>query len=412
MALKSAQITTIISSSLQSIEGAQEYIEGTADTVSGITADGQTVTFKLCSPNGDFLMAMAQWAPYPKHLLEGEDPLTLHTCSFWQAPVGSGPYKFKEFQPGSYLILEAYDGYYGEQPGIKTVQLTVTSDSQLVTKTQAGELDLSEFSDYASVEQVLSANPALTSYEIEDAMYLRVLSFNLNGNDKLQDIRVRQAISQAIDKQTICDQLFNGQAMLMNTLVPTSRVEYNADAQTLSYDPDTAKALLEEAGYDFSQPIRIAYFYSDQQTIDLMDTLKYYLEQVGFTVELNFLKGDLLDLIYTTRDYDMIYRGLSSTGAGEIYGWQKAGSIHEAIYGTSLQEGWADLLNRYTEAGVKERVEVVKELQAHEIEACEDIPLWNLKTYVVVNSSRLDLPTQFQYGIFNYERHLEQWHLK
>ena len=397
---------------LEMIEGAQEYIEGTADTVSGITADGQTVTFKLSSPNGDFLMAMAQWAPYPKHLLEGEDPLTLHTCSFWQAPVGSGPYKFKEFQPGSYLILEAYDGYYGEQPGIKTVQLTVTSDSQLVTKTQAGELDLSEFSDYASVEQVLSANPALTSYEIDDAMYLRVLSFNLNGNDKLQDIRVRQAISQAIDKQTICDQLFNGQAMLMNTLVPTSRVEYNADAQTLSYDPDTAKALLEEAGYDFSQPIRIAYFYSDQQTIDLMDTLKYYLEQVGFTVELNFLKGDLLDLIYTTRDYDMIYRGLSSTGAGEIYGWQKAGSIHEAIYGTSLQEGWADLLNRYTEAGVEERVEVVKELQAHEIEACEDIPLWNLKTYVVVNSSRLDLPTQFQYGIFNYERHLEQWHLK
>ena len=77
-----------------------------------------------------------------------------------------------------------------------------------------------------------------------------------------------------------------------------------------------------------------------------------------------------------------------------------------------LQEGWADLLNRYTEAGVEERVEVVKELQAHEIEACEDIPLWNLKTYVVVNSSRLDLPTQFQYGIFNYERHLEQWHLK
>ena len=281
-----------------------------------------------------------------------------------------------------------------------------------MTKTQAGELDLSEFSDYASVKQVLSANPALTSYEIDDAMYLRVLSFNLNGNDKLQDIRVRQAISQAIDKQTICDQLFNGQAMLMNTLVPTSRVEYNADAQTLSYDPDTAKALLEEAGYDFSQPIRIAYFYSDQQTIDLMDTLKYYLEQVGFTVELNFLKGDLLDLIYTTRDYDMIYRGLSSTGAGEIYGWQKAGSIHEAIYGTSLQEGWADLLNRYTEAGVEERVEVVKELQAHEIEACEDIPLWNLKTYVVVNSSRLDLPTQFQYGIFNYERHLEQWHLK
>ena len=62
MALKSAQITTIISSSLQSIEGAQEYIEGTADTVSGITADGQTVTFKLSSPNGDFLMAMAQWA--------------------------------------------------------------------------------------------------------------------------------------------------------------------------------------------------------------------------------------------------------------------------------------------------------------------------------------------------------------
>lgn len=412
MALKSAQITTIISGSLQSIVGAQEYVDGTADTVSGITADGQTVTFELTSPNGDFLLAMAQWAPYPKHLLEGEDPLTLHNCSFWQAPVGSGPYKFKEFQPGSYLILEAYDGYYGEQPGIKTVQVSFASESQQVTKTQAGELDLCDFTDWASVEQVLSANPSLTSYEIETAMYLRVLSFNINGNDKLQDIRVRKAIAQAIDKQTICEQLFNGQAMLMNTLVPTSRVEYNADAEILSYDPEAAKALLEEAGYDFSQSIRIGYFYDDQQTIDLMDTLKYYLEQVGLTVELKFLKGDLLDLIYTTRDYDVIYRGLSSTGAGEIYGWQKAGSVHESIYGTSLQDGWADLLQQYTEAGVNERIEIVKQLQAHEIEAVEDIPLWNLKTYVVVNSDRLDLPTQFQYAIFNYERHLEQWHLK
>lgn len=412
MALKSAQITTIISGSLQSIVGAQEYVDGTADAVSGITADGQTVTFELTSPNGDFLLAMAQWAPYPKHLLEGEDPLTLHNCSFWQAPVGSGPYKFKEFQPGSYLILEAYDGYYGEQPGIKTVQVSFASESQQVTKTQAGELDLCDFTDWASVEQVLSANPSLTSYEIETAMYLRVLSFNINGNDKLQDIRVRKAIAQAIDKQTICEQLFNGQAMLMNTLVPTSRVEYNADAEILSYDPEAAKALLEEAGYDFSQSIRIGYFYDDQQTIDLMDTLKYYLEQVGLTVELKFLKGDLLDLIYTTRDYDVIYRGLSSTGAGEIYGWQKAGSVHESIYGTSLQDGWADLLQQYTEAGVNERIEIVKQLQAHEIEAVEDIPLWNLKTYVVVNSDRLDLPTQFQYAIFNYERHLEQWHLK
>lgn len=412
MALKSAQITTIISGSLQSIVGAQEYVDGTADAVSGITADGQTVTFELTSPNGDFLLAMAQWAPYPKHLLEGEDPLTLHNCSFWQAPVGSGPYKLKEFQPGSYLILEAYDGYYGEQPGIKTVQVSFASESQQVTKTQAGELDLCDFTDWASVEQVLSANPSLTSYEIETAMYLRVLSFNINGNDKLQDIRVRKAIAQAIDKQTICEQLFNGQAMLMNTLVPTSRVEYNADAEILSYDPEAAKALLEEAGYDFSQSIRIGYFYDDQQTIDLMDTLKYYLEQVGLTVELKFLKGDLLDLIYTTRDYDVIYRGLSSTGAGEIYGWQKAGSVHESIYGTSLQDGWADLLQQYTEAGVNERIEIVKQLQAHEIEAVEDIPLWNLKTYVVVNSDRLDLPTQFQYAIFNYERHLEQWHLK
>ena len=134
----------------------------------------------------------------------------------------------------------------------------------------------------------------------------------------------------------IARNVFSGGAVAVESVELYGTDLYNTSL-TGNFDPDGAKALLEEAGYDFSQPIRIAYFYSDQQTIDLMDTLKYYLEQVGFTVELNFLKGDLLDLIYTTRDYDMIYRGLSSTGAGEIYGWQKAGSIHEAIYGTSLQ---------------------------------------------------------------------------
>lgn len=412
MALQSAQINSVISAAMQSIEGADAYVAKEADSVSGVTAEGNVVTFKLKQPNGDFLLAMSLWAPYPKHLLENEDPLTLHNCSFWQAPVGSGPYKFKEFQPGAYLILEAYEGYYGEQPGIKTVQLSVTSDSQMATKAQAGELDLCEFSDLATVEQVMNANAALKKYEIEDAMYIRMLSFNMNGNKKMEDIRVRKAIAQAIDKKSICEQLFGGQAIMMDTLVPTSRIEYNPDAQTLSYDPEAAAELLKQAEYDFSQPLRIGYFYEDQQTIDLMDTLKYYLEQVGFSVELKFLKGDLLDLIYETRDYDLIYRGLSSTGVGEVYTWQKAGSIHEKIYGSSMQDGWADMIEQYVQSDSEKRIEIVKALQAHEIEACQDVPLWNLKTYVLVNEDRVNVPGEFQYGIFNYERHLENWSVK
>lgn len=419
MALKSTQINSVFINAFKKIEGADKYLDGSAEHVSGISVDGKKVTFKLSEPCGSFLLTMAQWPPYPKHLLEKEDPATLHQASFWMEPVGSGPYKFKEFQPGSYVILEAYDGYYGEKPQIKTIKFDVTSDSQLAVKAQAGEVDY--FATMAmskeTIDQILTKNPSYEAHEVTNMLYMRQLVANLNGsdgkgNDKIKDIRVRQAVMYALDRDTICEQIYSGQAQVMNSAVPTSYPEYDDSVTKFSYDPEKAKALLKEAGYDFSKPIRIGYYYNDQQTIDLMDTVKHYLEQVGFTVELNFLKGDLLSLIYEVRDYDFIYCGLSAMSWDEVYSSHGSSSMFAKIFGSEYTESWAAMLKELSQVPDEEKGPVLKKLQQHEAETMEWMPLWNMKMYILVNKDRLDRPGDYANEWTNYDRSLASWTLK
>ena len=174
---------------------------------------------------------------------------------------------------------------------------------------------------------------------------------------------------------------------------------------------DEAARLLEEAGYDFSQPIRIAYFYDDQPTIDAMDVIKYNLEQLGLTVELNYLSGDLVTLIYDTRDYDFIYQGLSTMLVSGAYNFHRNTGAFYKILGDMYNETWADMLKRFDTTMPEDRQPIIDELQAHESETMEIFPLWSYKQFTLVNESMLDCPKNFSSGR-NQERHWEDWHLK
>lgn len=94
-ALKGSLLNGIYNTAFGRIEGCQAYKDGSADEISGITVDGNTVTFKMAQPSATFLKIMGQFAILPKHCLDGADLLELHNNEFWQAPVGSGMYKLE-----------------------------------------------------------------------------------------------------------------------------------------------------------------------------------------------------------------------------------------------------------------------------------------------------------------------------
>jgi len=416
MALKSTQITSLFMTNFKKIEGAQDYVDGKADSVKGITVSGNVITIKLVEPSSTFLLVMAQWPPYPKHLLEKEPPETLHIAKFWEKPVGNGPFMVTEFIPGEYAILERFDGYYGTKPKIAKVKLGNIGEGDYVTKAQANELDYFMTRSLEIVNEVLK-NPNYKANPV-DILYLRYFNYNLagyggKGKSLVADKRVREAILYAIDRKSIVDKLFPGQGAVLNTMVPTAMPEYNKDAVTYDYNPEKAKQLLKEAKFDFSKPLRITYYYNDQQTQDLMDAIVFYLGEVGIKVEHFLLQGDLTSAIYDKREYDLCYSGFAPASYEEIY----------AIFTSknpTMNKLWPSEPNKFDPliaelqktSDPAKKVELIKQLQAVESEYVWTGYLFSLKNYVLVNESRLNRTGKFGHEWTNYDRDVENWELK
>lgn len=414
MAIKAASINGTFAGAFAKIEGAADWKAGKADKLKGVTVDGNSVTIKLTEPVGVFLLVMAQWPPYPKHLLEKEDPAKLHLANFWNKPIGNGPYKVTEVQPNNYAILELNNDFYGTKPKIQKIKLQLLTEDKIVTKAQANELDYAKVMSLEQVNEVLK-NPAYKAYPV-DIFFDRYLQANMNGKDgkgnaKIADLRVRQALLYAIDRKSIADKLFKGQAELLETKIPSALPEYNKNAAKYGYDPEKAKKLLKDANFDFSQTIKLQYYYTDQQTIDLIDTIKYYWEQVGVKVETSLMQGNLLELIYTTRDYDFLYAGLSAMALEEAYAlFHTDSSLGMQLFkGDSTWDGLINDLRKSTEQ--KDRVAAVGKLQDNEAKYLWHMPLFSIKQYIIVNESRLKTAKVFGNEWFNYNRKVEDWEL-
>ena len=416
MALKSASINSVFSGAFSKIVGAQDWQSGKADDLKGVTVEGDKLTIQLTEPVGVFPLVMAQWPPYPKHLLEKEDPAKLHLSSFWEKPIGNGPYMLMEVKPNNYAIMEVFKDYYGPKPKIEKIMLQTMKEDQVVTKTQANQLDYYPNMSLDQVNQILK-NPAYKAYPV-DILYIRYLQANMTGpdgkgNKKISDLRVRQALLHAIDRKAIADKLFPGQASVINTKIPPGLPEYNKNAVQYDYNPEKAKKLLQEANFDFSQPIKLQYYYTDQQTIDLIDTIKYYWEQIGVKVETSLMKGNLLELIYSKRDYDFLYAGLSAMSMEEVYGLFHTDSpLGVQVFG-GAKDKWDPLIDQLRRTSdQKQRTEIVGKLQEMESQFLWHMPLFSLKQYVIVNESRLKTAGIYGNEWTNYDRKIQDWELK
>ncbi|MGR3290286.1 MAG: ABC transporter substrate-binding protein, partial [Paracoccaceae bacterium] len=110
--------------------------------------------------------------------------------------------------------------------------------------------------------------------------------------NQLSDERVRQAIAYAIDMDTIVETLFEGMAIVADSMIPNGGFKAEG-LERYSYDPDKARSLLADAGWDDSQVLDVVYYYGDQLTADLMVALQAYLGDVGIQMTYRKLEGDV-----------------------------------------------------------------------------------------------------------------------
>lgn len=355
--------------------------------ISEAVADGNTVILKLSAPYASMLDVLAQFAILPEHCLKDADPLSLESNPFWQNPVSSGIYKVNEFNVGNYFTMVPNENYEGQAPKIQKVTVSYVSD--YLTAAQAGNTDYI-YGNATDMVDSLSVMDNFNAYAV-DILFYKYFIFNMKGidgkeNPAMQNVAVRRAIIEAVDRASLAT--LYPSANVLNSGVPDSYTAYNG--YSYAYDPAAAKAALAQSGYDLSKPLRICYYNNDQTSIDLINTVVYYLEQIGFKVEATLSNDGTTDL-FTNRNYDVGFKGKSAFSISEWYSeYLSSDSLFNKIYGGDTS--FDSLIARLSAATTpEERDAVLGELQKLEQEKVYKVPLFTVGTYVFT-STRLNLP--------------------
>jgi peptide/nickel transport system substrate-binding protein len=211
-------------------------------SVDKVEATGtNTVTFTLKAPFAPFLSYM-DLAVVPQAAVQklGAD--------FGTKPVGSGPFKVERWATGDTIELSANEAFYGGRPNLDRVRVKVVPDnSGRVVGLESGDLDFVQ--SPVSPQDVTRVQSA-AKLKVDRTPAAGYTYINLNTADPLlADKHVRQALSHLVNKQQIIDTIYKGIGKPANGPIVPTMWAYPADVPSYPYNPDRAKALLDEAGW-------------------------------------------------------------------------------------------------------------------------------------------------------------------
>lgn len=222
---------------------------GYCETIEAL--DDHTVRFTLREPFGPFIMAFEfSSAPMiPAHLYQGTD---FRTNPANNTPVGTGPFKLAEWRRGSFIRLEKNPEYHGDgEPHLDELIFHILPDgASRAVALEQGTADLSSSFDIEMFDvQRVAALPhlALETRGYEFMAPVARIEFN-NRVEPFNDVRFRQAICHALDKQLFTDMIFFGLGKPATGPVSYRTRFYDPDVKVYDYDLDKAKALLDDMG--------------------------------------------------------------------------------------------------------------------------------------------------------------------
>lgn len=208
--------------------------------------DEYTVKVVYAEP---FAPALASWGTniLPAHLLEGQD---ITKSPLARQPVGTGPYRFKEWIAGQKITLEANPDYFEGRPYINRYIYRIIPDtSTMYMELKAGAIDLMSLTPVQYARQ--TANQHFTSrfnkYRYPSSGYL-YMGYNLR-HPLFGDKRIRQALTAAVNKDELIQGVLFGMGQKAHGPIVPGRWAYNPDVKDIAYDPQHAAQLLAQAGW-------------------------------------------------------------------------------------------------------------------------------------------------------------------
>jgi peptide/nickel transport system substrate-binding protein len=205
---------------------------------------------------------------------------------FGRNPVGSGPFRFISAEQDKDVVVARNDSYWGTEPKIERVRFAVVPDAVTVAlELEKGSVDLASNELTLDMVHALESRPGLKT-ETGEGSPVMYLNFNV-AHGPLADVRVRQAIACAMDRQAIVDAVWRGKARLADTLLPAGHWAAAAPAGLAHWPHDVARArsLLVAAGYSHGLHLEMKTS-TDETTRLLAEILQQQLAAAGITLTL------------------------------------------------------------------------------------------------------------------------------
>lgn len=316
--------------------------------ISGVeVVDDYTAKIVMTQPDPTLLGTLA-WARYTPIVPEGiADRLNLLSEG-----IGTGPYKLIEFVPNDRVVYECYPEYW--KPGvpcIKDLTLTVLTDEQArVAALRSGEIDGTTLT--ADVASTLENDESL---EILSGLFAapRVIHLNTVEEAPWRDVRVRQAISKAIDRQEIVDNVYGGQAELTGPIPPGYGDWPLSDDELQEYftvNLDEAKQLMSDAGFADGFDVTLQAIAQPREYTQIAEIIREQLKELNINVSVEPLEiGTFAKNIGDgTFDWASTGRGMRGDPSGFVVDYRNGTALNVKWFGDGWQNEEIDRL--YDEA--------------------------------------------------------------
>jgi peptide/nickel transport system substrate-binding protein len=299
--------------------------------------DDHTVKFTLKRP---ILNALAKFSfkIIPKHGPSNPNYLT-RDDPFVQNPIGTGPYILKSVTPEREIILAANDNYFKGRPHL----------DQFIAKPFADQNIMTQALMFNAIDMIVLVNPRDIPEIQGDKRFIlqpyNALSYSFFGynvrNPLLADKRVRKAFTYAVNRQEMLDSFFNGQGTVISGPFAPGSWAYNLDVQPLPYDPEKAKALLQEAGFSrgadgimqkdgkkLALSLKVPIEKESEAVKRVVLAFKNYLKNIGVDINVEFKEWQAWkEDVFLEHDFDVMFASWVFDDSADISSLFHSGEI-------------------------------------------------------------------------------------
>jgi peptide/nickel transport system substrate-binding protein len=393
--------------------GQAAYTAGTADAIAGIEViDDHTVRFTTAAPAPRFPNTLIMGYILPAHALDDVVAADMRTTDWWfHRGIGTGPFMNDEYVADEFWALRANPDYWRGAPRLdRLINRYFADETAAILALEGGAIQFTYVSGDVAVG--LAENPAFDLFEGPSGV-TNYLMFNFR-EPALQDARVRQAFLHAIDRETIAEVVLNGTAQVVPCITPFEAF-WPDQYDHYPYDPERARELLAEAGWDGTRSFEIVTYYDSQFHADAMAAMQQFLREAGINVTFLLDAAGYNSYFYTGQNWDISYRGLGVDMQAFPYrfygeeGWPEVIGEERTLIGQRVPELEALFAQARVEADPDAYRDLLQQVCAVQNEMALEGYLWTAVRFGVADSSLVDFYWYPAPAGGPYQDHAERW---